>query len=249
MTVTATLRSPLRLAILVLFALALLAIPAPQALAGVPVVDIRPVDPTVSGTTVMRGGAPEPMHVTLNSNPGETTVVNLLPRDPSQLSVTPSTIVFGTNDWMLPRTVAVSAPESASSASDATIDAVVGSTVAGSATVSIADVRRAFVVRESTSSMLAIPGLRSSLYTVALGSRPSGKVKIRIAAGSTLFTSKRVLTFTRSNWNVPQAVLVSARWEGTSGLHRVRHAVISGDRTFASRRPRSVVVEVSGASR
>jgi len=47
-------------------------------------------------------------------------------------------------------------------------------------------------------------------FTVALSSRPTAAVTVTLATGTQLAVSPLTLTFTPDNWNVPQAVSVTA---------------------------------------
>ena len=73
----------------------------------------------------------------------------------------------------------------------------------------------------------------SATYTVVLGSRPSGTVRVTISGttGTDLRRSRTVLSFRTSNWNEPQTVTVTARQDEDAEDDTVTivHAVSGAD--------------------
>ncbi len=73
-------------------------------------------------------------------------------------------------------------------------------------------------------------GLTDS-YTVALATQPSGAVTIAINPNSELSSDLSTLSFNPANWNIPQAIAVSAVDDSdVEGLHSgsISHSIVSG---------------------
>jgi murein DD-endopeptidase MepM/ murein hydrolase activator NlpD len=90
---------------------------------------------------------------------------------------------------------------------------------------------------ESAGTTNAVEGGASDSYNIVLTTNPTTNVVINILAITQVTTSVNTLTFTPSNWNVPQTVTVSAIDDTLAeGLHSgaITHGVASGDTRFQS---------------
>ena len=77
-------------------------------------------------------------------------------------------------------------------------------------------------VTESGGSTAVTEGGATDTYTVVLTSEPTGNVTITPAPGSQLTVSPASLTFTASNWNVPQTVTVTAIYDSVAQGTRIQ---------------------------
>ena len=168
-------------------------------------------------TNVTEGGSTDTYIVVLDTMPSGTVTVTLSPD--SQLSLSHATITFTTFNWDTAQTVTLTAVD------DAVVEgphrATIKHTVAGGGydaisvprvVASITDDDGNVIVTESAGSTIVVEGGATDTYTVALGALPSATVSISfgIAPEFQVSISPAPLTFTPSNWNVPQRVTVTA---------------------------------------
>lgn len=182
---------------------------------------VAPVTIASSGgnTAVAEGGVTDSYSVTLNLQPSDnvTFTVNAGP----QLSVSPTSLTFTAETWILAQTVTVSAVDDAVSEGLHTGTVTHAATSADpnyngiavpSVTVTITD-NDPQRLEVSTNSVTVIEGSATNI-TVRLAAQPmtnvtvmtawlSGDADLRVSAGSNL-------TFTAGNWSVAQTVALSA---------------------------------------
>ncbi|NJN15506.1 MAG: hypothetical protein HC822_04030 [Oscillochloris sp.] len=88
-------------------------------------------------------------------------------------------------------------------------------------------------VRRSRTALSLSEGLVAASYSLRLESQPVGNVLIRLDGSPQASVNPSTLTFTPSNWNITQSVVVSAVDdridEGNSYSAPLRHTVTSGD--------------------
>ena len=187
----------------------------------VTVVDDETPDVTIAptGITVLPGGSNE-YTVVLDTEPTVQVTVTVTGHPDTVLSVSPEQLTFDANDWNTPKTVEVSADDSVTTTE--TITLVHG--LAGGEYRSVtADNVAVTVVKASgvldfqigvtaSPQALTVPEDRSRTYSAFLSAAPTGDVTVTInlPTGNDLSINKNSLTFTTDNWNVPQAVQVSA---------------------------------------
>ena len=78
-------------------------------------------------------------------------------------------------------------------------------------------------------------GFGNDVYKVVLNSEPTANVEVNINPNSQLQTDKQTLTFTPSNWNVPQTITVTAADDNlveSSHVGTISHAVNSDDSRY-----------------
>ena len=172
-----------------------------------------------TGITVLPGGSNE-YTVVLDTEPTVQVTVTVTGHADTVLSVSPEQLTFDANDWNTPKTVEVSADDSVTTTE--TITLVHG--LAGGEYRSVtADDVAVTVVKASglldfqigvtaSPQALTVPEDRSRTYSAFLSAAPTGDVTVTInlPTGNDLSIDKNSLTFTTDNWNVPQAVRVSA---------------------------------------
>ena len=169
-------------------------------------------------TAVTEGGATDTYTVVLTGEP--TANVTITPTPGSQLTVSPASLTFTTSNWNVPQTLTVTAIDDAiaqgtriqtitNAASSA--DPGYNGIAIAAVTATITDNDTAGVnITESGSSTAVTEGGATDTYTAVLTSEPTGNVTITPAPGSQLTVSPASLTFTTSNWNVPQTLTVTA---------------------------------------
>ena len=187
----------------------------------VAVVDDETPDVTIAptGITVLPGGSNE-YTVVLDTEPTAQVTVTVTGHADTVLSVSPEQLTFDANDWDTPKTVEVSADDSVTT----TVTITLAHGLAGGEYRSVtADDVAVTVVKASgvldfqvgitaSPQALTVPEDKSRSYSVVLSAVPTGDVTVTVnlPTGNDLSIDKSSLTFTTDNWNVPQAVRVSA---------------------------------------
>ena len=135
-----------------------------------------------------------------------------------------------------------------------TIDSVIGNGTLGAprtARITIDDNESPdvlVILEETDGDTQVTEGGNNDSYTITLGSQPNSDVVIDLATDDQVATDVASLTFTPDNWNVSQAVTVSATEDDLrEGNHQgtVSHSVFSDDSNFDSFVLDDVTVEIS----
>ncbi|NER36457.1 MAG: hypothetical protein F6J93_21145 [Oscillatoria sp. SIO1A7] len=98
-----------------------------------------------------------------------------------------------------------------------------------------AEVPAGVIVTEPAGSMELFEGIGTELYKVRLFSQPTEDVAIAITTDGQISTDIQTLTFTSSNWQIPQTVTVVAADDSVNeGSHSggLIHTASSGDRRY-----------------
>lgn len=177
-----------------------------------------------------------------------------------EVTVSPATLTFTDADWSTAQVVTITAVddvevENAGTGDDRIVITTASSTYAkyhslttpdvpvgvcdndGGMGVFIAESGGTTNVAETGNTTIGQAGVDS--YTIVLTSQPATNVVVNLApsqfsinsSGTTFTTGTTTRTFTSSNWNVPQTVVVRGNNDTTSeGLHwgRVSHSIASG---------------------
>ena len=213
---------------------------------------------SVQELEVPEGGANTYSMVLSHQPSGDVTVTVNNPTDNSEVTATPRTLTFTTENWHAPQTVTVAAVHDGDAADDS---ATVTHGVAdgGYDGVSVPDVAVTVDDDETLGVVISPTALTvqaggSNSYTVALGSLPSGDVTVTLAGheGAVLslagIDNDNALTFTQDNWHAPQTVSVSADAEAQSSTITIEHSVASADDPdYAAAAAPDVAVSVLGA--
>ena len=167
----------------------------------------------------------------------------------TDVTVSPTSLIFSTSDWNTAQTVTVRAGQDADAANDsARVTHTVsgggyGSVSASPVTVTVTDDDTAGVTVSETTLTIAEGG--SGSYTVVLNTQPSGNVTITPSSNNTdVALSPTPLTFTSSNWDTAQTVTVRAGQDADAANDsaRVTHTVSGGDYGSVSASPVAVTV-------
>ena len=199
--------------------------------------------------TVAEGGSGEYTMVLTRSPTGPVTVEVTVSGSPD-VTALPVSLTFTASDWNAAQTVTVSAAHDGDAVDDtATVSHTVsgggyGSVTASSVEVTITDDDERGVVVSPTALTMAEGG--SGEYTVVLTSEPTGPVTVEATvSGSPDVTALPVTrTFTPSDWDMPQAVTVSAAHDGDAvdDTATVSHAASGGDYGGVTPEPVEVTV-------
>ena len=176
---------------------------------------------TVSPTTIAatEGGATGSFTVVLTSQPSADVSIALAPD--AQATISTGTLTFTSANWNVAQTVTVTAVDDGfvegahvatiTTAAAVSADAAYNGINAADVTVNITDNDAVGVaaVQSGGTTNLSESGLADT-FTVVLTAQPTANVTVNISGGAQLGVSPATLTFTPANWNVPQAVTVSA---------------------------------------
>ena len=161
-------------------------------------------------------GAGETYTVKLSSEPTATTTVEITGHGDAPISPDRSALTFTATNWNTAQTVTVTATQDDDAVNDEitlTHTANGGDyvEVTGELTLTVDDDEETDLDLSAT-SLNPVEGAAGATYTVRLTSEPTGTVTVEIGGhtGTDLTLSTTTLTFTDSNWNIPQTVTVEA---------------------------------------
>jgi len=174
---------------------------------------------SISGETT-EAGATATFTVVLGTQPIANVTIGLSSSDPSEGTVTPTSLTFGTGDWNTPQTVTVTGVDDDTDDGDQTFTIVTAPATSSDgdysgidpADVSVTntDDDTAGITVASISGNTDENGTTAS-FTVALTSAPTDNVSIGLSSSDTGegTVSTSGLTFTSGDWNVAQTVTVT----------------------------------------
>ncbi|MFO1534854.1 MAG: beta strand repeat-containing protein [Thermoplasmatota archaeon] len=194
-------------------------------------------------TAVAEGGAADAYTLALSMPPQSETVTVALTHD-SRISVSPAEIVFGTDNWNEAQVVTVVAVDDHIDQANVvaspihhqvTGDVFNGLSVPDLAVTVTDDDSADFVLQQSGGSTTVTEGGPADTYTVVLRTQPTANVQVALSPGSGLTTTPGALTFTPTNWQGPQTVMVSAVDDSVAQGNRavtIHHALTSSDPAY-----------------
>ncbi|MEQ1760556.1 MAG: Calx-beta domain-containing protein [Vicinamibacterales bacterium] len=204
-------------------------------------VSVTNVDDDAAGITVSaisanttEAGGTATFTVVLDSQPTATVTIGLSTSDPSEGTVSASSLTFTTANWGTPQTVTVSGVDdgvddgnvtfSIMTAPATSADSNFNGVDAGDVTVINTDNDSAGFAITPTSGLVTSESGTTATFTVALTAQPSANVTFNLTSSNTSegVVSPSALTFTPGNWGTPQTVTVTG----------VNDAVDDGNRTF-----------------
>ncbi len=207
--------------------------------------DTAAVVVTESGgsTTVAEGGAGDSYELVLTSQPTATVTISVVPD--AQTSALPGVVTFDGTNWDTPQTVTVSAVDddvaegSHSGAivhSAASADPNYNGLAIDGVVAQITDNDAAgIVVTESGGSTSVAEGGAGDSYELVLTSQPTATVTIFVLPDSQVSAVPAVVAFDGTNWDTPQAVIVSAVDDDVvEGPHSgaIAHSAASADPNY-----------------
>lgn len=183
--------------------------------------------------------------------------VTITPDPGTQVTVSPTLLIFDASNWNIPQTVTVTAfddrideasPHTFTLAHNATSTDPNYNATFGSIDVSITDNDTAGVLFTQTGgSTVVTEGGLPDTYTLELRSQPTAPVTITPVPGSQFAVSPASVVFTAADWNVPQTISLSALSDGMAeGIQTVAlaHTLSSGDSFYASLVPATLSVTI-----
>ena len=195
--------------------------------------DVPGVRISTTTLTVPEGG-PNTYTVRLNTQPGGDVVVTVNGAS-GDVSFSGSPLTFTTINWDTDQTVTVNAAQDDDAAPDATVTLTHGVTGYGLVTVgpdvvvTVTDDDTAGLTFDPASVSVLEGG--ASSYTVVLATEPTVTVTVAITAGGDVSTNPASLTFTTSDWNTAQTVMVTAAEDadGNNDSETLAHAASGGE--------------------
>lgn len=175
----------------------------------------------ISGLITSESGSSDSFTIQLNVAPLADVTITLSSDDTSEAAVSPASLTFTSSNWSSPQSVTATGIDDDAADGDATFTIVTGdatSTDSDYASLVIPDIGGLNLDDESPGLIVSpTSGLHTSeaggtaVFTVSLQSEPEVDVSIPIASSDVTEGTVDVatLTFTATNWNVPQAVTVT----------------------------------------
>ncbi|MBK8169811.1 MAG: PD40 domain-containing protein [Sandaracinaceae bacterium] len=201
-------------------------------------VDNESAGVTVSPTSMLEtteGGGTDAFTIVLNAPPTEDVVISLTSDTLLEATVAPASLTFTPTDWDAEQTVTVTGVDDLVRDGDATFTIVTGAVVSDDGAYSGASVRNVVGVNldDETPGVLVSPaaGLVTSesgdtaTFTVVLQAQPASDVTVPVLSSdaSEGVVSATPLTFTPTNWDMPQPVVVTG----------VDDAIADGDQVYS----------------
>ena len=178
--------------------------------------------------------------VALGSQPTDNVTVTVGGHADTDLTVTPTALTFGADDWSTAQTVTVTAAQDEDGAADSVTlthsaaggdyggQGVTASLPTVTVTVRDDDTRGVSVVPTT----LTIPEGAAAPYTVALLTRPTGEVRVNVSGQSAAVRASPLrLAFSPDDWETAQTVIVTALQDDDAVHDTVTlvHRTLGGD--------------------
>ena len=180
-------------------------------------------------TLVVEGGATDDYTLRLSSAPTNPVTVHIVPAttsfgtNTSDVTVSPSSVTFDSGNWNVDQTVTVTAVNDTTNegpeigiishyveTTDANYSAANPKPVHAIVADNENNGSNAISILQTSNSTVVVEGGETDTYKVTLRRAPTGTVTVNINSGSQLTTLPTSLSFTTSNWNIPQTVTVTA---------------------------------------
>lgn len=184
---------------------------------------------TGAETMVVEGGATDTYTLALSKAPSSSvtinlqTIVNNYGTYTAEVTVSPTSVTFNSSNWNTPRTITVTAVNDTINEGPeitqighiiATTDSAFKEVNAPTLNVIVADNESngssTVSLLQTQNSTLALEGGGADSYYLTLRRSPTAAVAMTINTGSDLTASPPSLSFTTSNWNIPQKVDITA---------------------------------------
>lgn len=188
-----------------------------------------------SGLLTTEAGGTDSFTVQLNVAPMADVTISLMSDTASEATVTPLSLTFTNENWSSAQTVTVTGVDDAIADGDAPFLIVTGDTVSTDADYGGIDVPDVVgenrddespgVIVSPTSSLTTSEAGGTAMFSVVLQSQPASDVTLPVASSdlSEGNVDVSMLTFTATNWNVPQAITVTG----------VDDAIADGDQMYS----------------
>ena len=209
-----------------------------------------------NATNVTEGGGTDTYTIVMLSQPTANTTITIA--TDGHTTVNSTSLTFTTGNWNVPQTVIVTADDDhvAEGLHTSTISHTASSSDTDYNGVTINDVTAnitdndtaGITITESSGSTRVVEGGATDSYDVVLTSQPTANVVITITPDAATTVNHSSLTFTSSNWSVPQTVVVTATNDHVAqGDHSsvITHSVASSDSTYNAFTVANVSVDVT----
>ncbi|MCK6489145.1 MAG: hypothetical protein L6R48_12595, partial [Planctomycetes bacterium] len=178
------------------------------------------------------------LDVFLLARPTATVTIPVSSSDPSEASLSPTSLSFTTANWATPQAVTIYGIDDALADGNQAYQAVISAAASSDpvyagrdnddpAMTTVDDDARALVL--SPASLTVAEGGTAGSYTIALGSQPVAQTTINLTGTSDFGVSPAQVVFTTGNWNLPQTITVTAVDDSLiegSEVQSVVHAVL-----------------------
>ena len=200
--------------------------------------DVPSVTVSDRSLTVREGGS-NTYTVVLDKLPSTSVRVTVTVPSGTELTVSPLTRTFTTQNWDTPKTFTVSAADDDMNLPDRSVTLTHEASGGEYAEVSVASVRVTVEDNDDPGIAVSVPRLTvpegdSRTYTVKLDTQPTAAtvtVSITVPSGTDVTVDKPTLTFMQDTWSVPQTVTVMAKDDDDAADDEVvlRHRGSGGD--------------------
>jgi hypothetical protein len=202
----------------------------------------------VAGLFTNENGSTTQFTVVLNSQPTSDVTIALASDDPTEGTITVSSITFTPDNWNVAQTVTVtgvddaladgSVPYTVVTAAAQSLDANYNGLNAEDVRVTNNDNETAGITVNQTGGLITNENGSTAQLAVVLNSQPTSDVTIALSSSDTTegTVSTSSITFTSANWNIPQAVTVmgvdDAVADGSVSYNIVTAAAVSADSNY-----------------
>ena len=174
--------------------------------------------------TVSESGTQDDFTVVLNKGPNPNVTLNLSASNSSEATVSPASVTYSSGNWSIARTVTVTGVDDSPAVTDGDVSSTITVSVAAGSdaayiglpaktvTVTTQDNDGAsFTLNNGGGISVSEDNTVTDTFTIVLDSPPTANVVLDITSDDSTETSVATsrVTFTPSNWNVPQTIAVS----------------------------------------
>ena len=179
--------------------------------------DVPSVTVSDRSLTVREGGS-NTYTVVLDKLPSTNVTVTVTVPSGTELTVSPPSRTFTTQNWDMPKTFTVSAADDDMNRPDRSVTLTHEASGGEYAEVSVASVRVTVEDNDDPGIAVSVPRLTvpeggDKTYTVKLDTQPTATtvtVSVSVPSGADVTVDKPTLTFTQDTWSDPQTVRVTA---------------------------------------
>ena len=174
--------------------------------------------------TVSESGTQDDFTVVLNNGPTSNVTLNLSASNSSEATVSPASVTYSSGNWSIAQTVTVTGVDDSPAVTDGDVSSTITVSVAAGSdaayfvlpaktvTVTTQDNDGAsFTLNNGGGISVSEDNTVTDTFTIVLDSPPTANVVLDITSDDSTETSVATsrVTFTPSNWNVPQTIAVS----------------------------------------
>ena len=176
---------------------------------------------TVSGTLIEGNTQTAVVSVVLDAAPLTNIIIDILSRDTTEVTVGTSSVTFTPSNWNIPQTIALNSVDevlvdgsqlvSITASINSSSDPAFTSLASQTSTVSVQDNDTPGFTLSSISGSLTEAATQTASLTIVLDAQPISDVIVNLGLNPTdeIISSLNSLTFTNSNWNVTQTIILN----------------------------------------